>query len=121
MVSFLLTSGARLWYVVGEYFPPTNRPSLYRMEQALQAAPKGLELILMGDLNAQLGNPRDEHEEDLVTALAEQGLVNMTYHLIPRRQYWGAVGCKCSMQRYRRQVTGRGDYILSTDRNSFVN
>ena len=25
------------------------------------------------------------------------------------------------MQRYRRQMTGRGDYFLSTDRSSFVN
>ena len=41
-------------------------------------------MILMGDLNAGLGNPRDECEEDLSTALADRGLVNITDHLLPR-------------------------------------
>ena len=76
-------------------------------------------MILMGYLNARLGNPRDEHEGDLATALADQGLVNMTDYLLPRRQYRGAGGWTWSMQRDRIQVTGRGNYILFTDRRIF--
>ena len=91
------------------------------VEQALQAAPTGLELILMGDLNVRLGDPCEKQEEDLATALADQGLVNMTGNLLPRRQYWGAGGWKWSMQRDERKLTGRGDYILSMERRSFVN
>ena len=85
VVSFLLTLGARRWYIVGAYVPPNNRPSVHRVEQALQAAPAGLELILMGDLNAHLYNPHDKREEDLAMALADRGLVNMTDHFLPRR------------------------------------
>ena len=70
MVSFLLTSGERRWYVVGVYMPPNDVPDVHCVEQALQAAPKRLEMILMGDLNARLGKPRDECEKDLATAPA---------------------------------------------------
>ena len=70
--------------------PPNNVPDVHRMDQALRAAPKGVEMILMGDLNVRLGDPCDECEEDLVTALVERGLVNMTYHFMPQRRYRGA-------------------------------
>ena len=75
VVSFLLTLRARRLYVVGAYVPPNDRPKVHRVEQALQAAPTGLYLILMGDLNARLDEPCDKYEEDLATALLEQGLV----------------------------------------------
>ena len=78
-------------------------------------------MILMGDLNARLGDSRDKLEEDLAAALADQGMVNTTVHLLPMRRYRGAGGCTWSMQREGRQVTGRGDCILSTDRSIFVN
>ena len=35
VVSLLLTSGARQWYIVGAYVLPNNRPSVHRVEQAL--------------------------------------------------------------------------------------
>ena len=35
---------------------PNDVPGMHSMEQALQAAPKGLEMILMGDLNERLGD-----------------------------------------------------------------
>ena len=120
VVSFLLMLGARQRYVVGAYVPPNNRPSVHCVKQALQAAPKGLELILMGDLNAWLEKPREKREEDLVTALADQGLVNTTDHFLPWQLYRGVGEWMWSMQRYGRQVTGRGDYLLSTDRSTLI-
>ena len=90
VVIFLLTLGVRLWYVVGAYVPPNNSPSVHCVDQALRAAPKGLELILMGELNALLGDPHYERKGYLATTLADRGLVNMTDHFLPRRRYWGA-------------------------------
>ena len=87
VVNFLLTLGARRWYVMRAYVLPNNGPSVNHVDQALQAAPKGLEIILMGDLNAQMENPRDKCEEDLATALADRGLVNMIDNFLPRRRY----------------------------------
>ena len=106
VVSLLLTSGARRCYVVDAYVPPNDRPIVHRMEQALKAAPMGLELILMGDLNARLGNLHDESEEEIATAPADQGLVNMKNHFLTSKQYWGAGGCTWIIQRDRTQVMG---------------
>ena len=90
VVSFLLILGARQWYIVGAYMPPNDGPRMHCVEQALQAVPKGLELILMGELNALLGDPHYERKGYLATTLADRGLVNMTDHFLPRRRYWGA-------------------------------
>ena len=60
VVSFLLTSGARQCYVVGAYMLLNNMPSMHHVEQALRAASKGSDMILMGDLNTCLGNPCEE-------------------------------------------------------------
>ena len=54
VVIFLLTLGARKWYFVGAYMPPKNVSAVHRVEQALRAAPNGLEIILIGDLNVRL-------------------------------------------------------------------
>ena len=43
-------------------------------------------MILMGDLNARLGDPHEECEEDLVMVLVDRGLVNMAYHFITQQQ-----------------------------------
>ena len=83
--------------------------------------PKELELILMGYLNTRLGGPCDKREEYLATALADKELVNMTDNFLPRRQYRGTGDWTWIMQREGIQVTGRGDYIFSTDRRIFVN
>ena len=44
--------------------PPNNAPGVYCMEQALLVGPKGLETILMGYLNAGLGDI-EEHQRCL--------------------------------------------------------
>ena len=56
---------------------------MHCVEQALKAAPKGLEIIRMGDLNVRLIDPRDKREGALVTALAYRGLVSMTDRFMP--------------------------------------
>ena len=55
-------------------------------------------MILIGDLNVQLGDLRDKHEEDLATSLVDRGLVNMTGHFMPRRRHRVAVRWTGSMQ-----------------------
>ena len=54
VVSSLVASGDRRWYVVGAYVPLNDVPVVHRVEQALAAAPKYVEIIFVGDLNARL-------------------------------------------------------------------
>ena len=84
VVSFLLTSRERQWYVVGAYVPPNNVPAMHRIEQVLILASKVLEMILTGDMNTRLGEPRDKLEEDLAMALVDRGVVNMIYQFMPQ-------------------------------------
>ena len=65
---------------------PNDVPAVQCVDQALISAPKGMEMILMGELNARLEYPRDKREEYLVTALVEKGLLNMTNHFMSRRR-----------------------------------
>ena len=67
-----------------------------------------LTLILMGNLKVWLGDPCYEREEDLATVLVGRGIVNITYHVMPRQQYKVAGIWTWIMQREVRQVTGRG-------------
>ena len=57
MVSFLLTTGSWRWYIVWAYVTPNDVPTFYHMYQALEAAPRGLEVVLLGDLNVILQEP----------------------------------------------------------------
>ena len=65
--------------------PLNDAPDFHRIEQSLEAYPKVMELILLGDLNTSLRELRDAREEDLATALVDIGLVNMIAHFMPRR------------------------------------
>ena len=60
---------------------PNYLPDMHHVEQVLKAATKGLEIILMGELNVRLRDPCDKCEEDLETAY--RGLVRMIDHFIP--------------------------------------
>ena len=60
-------------------------------------------------------------EEDLATDQADSRLVDMTAHFRPRRQYRGAESWTWHMRQEGRQVTGRDDYIISSDMYNFYN
>ena len=85
VVIFLLTSGSRRWYIVGAYVPPNDAPAIYCVEQDLEEAPRGVEVILLGGLNVRLQEPHNKHKEELAMALANCGMVNMTTHFT---QWW---------------------------------
>ena len=45
--------------VVRAYVPANNAPAVYRVEQVLEAAPRGVEVIIIEDLNVRLQEPRN--------------------------------------------------------------
>ena len=51
MASFLLTSRARRWCVIGVYMPLNYVSAVHHVDQMLRAAPKVLELMLIRDLD----------------------------------------------------------------------
>ena len=99
MVSFLLTLIVQRWYVVRAYVPTNDIPTVNQVEKAQVADLKGVETILMGELNARLGEPRDEREEDLDMALADHGLEDINRNFTPRQGYRGLILWTCQMNR----------------------
>ena len=63
VVSLLLTTGRRRWYVIRSYVPQNDAPTCACVEQVIGNAVKGVEVILMGDLNVRLLEPYDAWEE----------------------------------------------------------
>ena len=89
------------------------------MEQALTENPKGLEIILLGNLNARLrglntrlGELRDKQKEELATALSNHGLEDVNRHFTPQHWYRRQGRWMCQIHRDGRQGRGRGDYVL---------
>ena len=87
MVSFIIKSGRKRWYGVRAYVPPNNLPKTNWISQALEYGPKGMRMLLVGDLNACLANPRDQREEKPVTVLAGYGLTDQAQHFLLIRKY----------------------------------
>ena len=52
MVSFKVTSGRKLWYVVGAYVLLNNLPALHWITHVLACVPEGVVMLIVGDLNA---------------------------------------------------------------------
>ena len=89
VVSFLFMMGLWRWYVVRAYVPPNNVTDVYCVKQALVAALRVVEIVLLGDLNMRLWELHNAQEEELVTLVADGGLVDMTAHFMAWRLYRG--------------------------------
>ena len=72
---------------MGAYLPPHDAPDVHRINQALEVAPRVMEVILLRDLNVSMRESRDDRKDEPVTALAGSGLTDVTAHFTPRRQY----------------------------------
>ena len=82
---------------------------------------EGIETILLGEINTRLGEPHDEHEEELGTSLSDYELEDVTRQFTSSQGYrvWGLWTQK--MHREGRKVTGRGEYVLGTAHREFKN
>ena len=57
--------------------------------EALEEHPKGAELLVAGDMNANLVEPEGDRRGEYITgALAEEGLKDMLAQFLPRRRPW---------------------------------
>ena len=118
VISFQLVMGSRCFGAVGAYIPPTDLSTLEFVKQALDGLPRGIPPLLLGDLNADLADPRDERARAVATEMAMLGLDDMLQHFRQRRAFrhrttWW-------QQRASETYRSRCDYILGTDRRQFT-
>ena len=74
VIGFQLAKGAHRWYIVGCYLTPDDTSTMERFVEALWSQPKGVELLVAGDLNANLTVPEgDRKAEDIAATLVTEG------------------------------------------------
>ena len=74
---------------MGCYLSPDDTSTIERVVQALRKRPKGAELLVAGDMNANLADPeRDRRGDDIAEALATEILEEILAHFLPRRRPW---------------------------------
>ena len=74
---------------MGCYLVPNDTSTIERVVEALRRRPKGSELLVAGDLNANLTAPKgDRRAEDIATKIATEGLEDMAQHFLPGERRW---------------------------------
>ena len=72
--------------------------------------------MVAGDFNVDLAAPEgDPRAEDIVTALAKEGLKDLARHFLPRETRWYQDRMTWGVIRKGREVRSWTDYILGTD------
>ena len=88
----------------------------------LKERPRVSELLVSGDLNANLNQPEGDHrEKEISMALTVAVLEDMSVHFLPRWRPWCQYGRMWSMVRLGREMRSRTDYIFGTYRRIFRN
>ena len=85
IITFELQVGATRYYAIGCYLPPSesgaDSASTYAaVEQLMQQAPKESILMVLGDLNVNLDEPRNEQEAQVAAAMDSKGLACAMRH-----------------------------------------
>jgi hypothetical protein len=84
IVTFQLTTGDERFYVIGIYVPPNCNKGVDDLRSAWEACPQGCKPLVLGDLNINLGFPRDEREEVIVDLLDEINLIDTSRRFLLR-------------------------------------
>ena len=98
LITFQLVTGDQRYYVIGIYIPPNDTEGGHDLRAAWEACPADCHPIVMGDLNINVGNPRDDREADIVDLLDEINLVDTSRKFTLRR---------CRQQKARTRWTWR--------------
>ena len=88
-MSFEVETGARRWYIIGYYLAPDDTSVIECVVTALGDRPKGTALVVAGDLNTDLEDAEsDRRGTEIVAAMTEEGVEDMTAHYLPRKHRW---------------------------------
>ena len=85
IITFELQVSKVRYYVIGCYFPPSesgaDRATTFAaVERLMQQTPKDSILMVLGDLNANLDEPRNEQEAQVAAAMDSKGLACAMRH-----------------------------------------
>ena len=89
IIACQMATGERLWYIVGCYLLSGDGKKIRDVEAAVAENPRGIELIVAGDLNVDLGKAGGRgRDEKIVAAVATVVLEDLAGHFFLQRQAW---------------------------------
>ena len=83
-----VVTGETRWYIVGAYIAPADEGTMETVVKAIRRRPPGAELLVEGDLNADILAPEGRRAESIATDLATEGLEDMAQHFMPLGRRW---------------------------------
>ena len=90
VLSFEVVSGRRRWYIIGCYLALEDARTIERFVTALGDQPRGTALVVVGDLNTDLGDVEcNGRGAEIAAAITEAGLEDMAAHFLPKKRRWG--------------------------------
>ena len=63
LLTFLLGTGNEQFYCMGAYIPPADTMGVEDLQAAWEACPDDCMPLVLGDLNINFGDPRDERDK----------------------------------------------------------
>ena len=64
VVGFQMATGEQLWYIIRCYLAPNGTSTIESVVAALKDRHRGLDLLVAGDLNANLEQPEGDQREE---------------------------------------------------------
>ena len=104
---------------MGAYIPPADESTLEFIRQAMDSLPQWCKLLLLGDLNVNLVDLREDRARAVAADLATYGFEDLLLQFRQRRGY--RHGHTWKQHRDGTMVCSRCDYILGLDRRMFSN
>ena len=119
LISCVLVTGSRRCGVVGACIPPTDLSALDQITHALDRLPQDCVPVLLGDLNVDFMDLRDQQDHTIANKIVTRGFDNLLLHF---RQ------CRCCRHRQTwfqscqgESVSSRCDHISCMERCPFRN
>ena len=93
LLTFHLVTGEEQYFVMGAYIPPADTTGVDDLPATWALCPDTCKLLLLGDLNINLRDPRTEREEVITNFLNDIIIVDISWKFcqrMGRRQGLGA-------------------------------
>jgi len=85
LLTFQLVTGDERFYCMGIYLPPADTMGVEDLRAAWEACPEGCMPLVLGDLNVNFSEPRDERDEVIRDLIDDIDLVDASRRYAPRR------------------------------------
>ena len=85
LLTFILVTGNERFYCMGVYIPPADVGGEEDLRAAWDACPDDCMPLVLGDLNINFSDPRDERDEVIRDLIDDADLVDASRRYTPRR------------------------------------